>query len=102
MRLKFAITKSKKVDSPLRVYHVADEINVGDELFGQEVVQTFCHEERLASRYLPTRPRSDRGDKELRLLVEVMEFSRSGGQTKASELERLLTSAFHAGMQSCK
>ncbi len=100
MKLNFAVTKSGKISSPPRIRRVGDDVKVGDKLDGQKVVQIFSHEPKKLSRFSRDNAKSDRGNKELAMLVAMMDFSNSMTPASRTELERLLTSAFLAGMQA--
>jgi hypothetical protein len=95
MRLKFAVTKSTKTDAPLHVYRVPDNVKVGDLFNEKKIILTFCHQELVSNRRL--RKKSERGNKELELLVALMEFARAAVPASGTELERLITTAFLAG-----
>lgn len=100
MQLKFVVTRSTKIASPLRIRRAPDQVDIGDKLQDdQEVVQIFCHEPKKLSRYLPGNPTSERGNKELAMFAAMMDFSNAMTPGARTELERLLTSAFQAGLE---
>jgi len=100
MSLRFAVVTSDKIRSPLRIRRIADKVKVGDRVNGQKVVSIFSHEELIAKRrFTSTTKRSNRGKKELELLIAMMDFIGVMTPANGTEIERLLTSAFNAGAQ---